>query len=291
MSSIAINSSQNKRPMDIDINTKSSAKRRFHYPHEHGAWWTFGSCLLAGLGITLMGGSKPLMALSLAIPMAVLFLISDWVSGLSGAFLDVKIRVALKAWQPWLLASLGVASGIIFALHLPAEQRTLWASAIVVQSVLVILLFLLRQELPPRDLRLLLISSLMLTAPVLFMSALAHGWTSSLTWEIWAWPALFYPAGVLYVKGWMSGNMSQGLRLTWAALPYLLLAALSGLTAHWSAVVLFTAIALRTVIRIRQRLAESGGRFPAIKEIRRFGWEQVLISILFTAWWLTTFLH
>ena len=88
----------------------------------------------------------------------------------------------------------------------------------------------------------------------------------------------------------MSGKLSHGLRLSSSALPYIILAVLAGLRAHWIAVAMFALVGTRAVLRVRRRLLDNGSRIPSIREIRRFGWEQVLVSFLFTAVWLGTFL-
>lgn len=279
-------------------------KLSFHTPHEHGAWWTFFSCLIAGSVEALAWKADAVAVLCLALGMAAFFLASDWITALAQAALEGKGRRASApgAWEGWALAT-GGSMLLIFAL-LRAEARhaglgadlgkglAFWGFAIAV-------VLLLRLKLKPRSLALMMPSAMILTAPVMLLGTLAFGALDAMAtgfWGLWAW---FYAFGVLYVQTWLRGAMLPKWRLILASLPYFAQAFVLELYARWQGALVLTLLSLRILWRLRGRLMDykeleaelEGKEMPALLptdpvEIRKLGWEQVGWSLALSAIWI-----
>lgn len=278
-------------------------KTGFHLPHEHGAWWTFFSCLAAGLIQALAWKADPATSFMLAAGMACFFLASDWITELAHSLFERRLRPRMELGLKTGASIILTGCLLILLSLLRAESRLHGlglgiASGLAAWAFAILIVLILRLKLPARSLGLLLPSAVLLTAPVMLLGALAFGGLGLKAlgfWALWAW---FFGAGIYYVQTWLRSYMLPRWRMVLASLPYLSQAAVLGWFSRWPGTLLLTLFSLRLLWRLKERVLDwdahmaelSGGPAPSRlptdgAEIRRLGWEQVAWSLVLGAVW------
>jgi hypothetical protein len=263
------------------------ARRIFHLPKEHGAWWTFETCLAAGLLQAYARHQAMAAALSLGAGMHALFLCSDWFTHLGRSR-----RGAWLSLPGWLLSLAGLsllATGIALA---PSPLQKGLAGVLALWGLFAALVLWMRVHWPARDLRLLMCSGVLLTGPSLILGGLglgAWGPQALCYWAPWAW---YFASGVLYIQTWLRGNTLPRWRIQAASLPFLVLASLLAIFSGWLGASLVFALGVRVLWRLRLRLQEfdhSDGQphlASSPREIRSLGYEQLAWSLLLSGLWM-----
>jgi hypothetical protein len=264
---------------------------RFYVPFEHGAWWAFFSCLAIGL---LQNLHRPLWALALALSasMACLFLASDWASGLLGAFRAGRIQSLIQrdnVWG-WFLLTGGLTGISLTRAGLPVERRAAWDEALAAGALYGLFVLGLRLRLKPRHSLLLILSSLLLTLPGLYLGGLAFGGFTLRAWDFWGLLAAFFSCNVFYVQTWMRAGALSKVRLALVPAAYLGLSLLLAGVGSYPGSLSLSALALRASWRLWRRaqsLRSGAATRPA--EIRALGWEQVGWSLVLLGIWTWRF--
>jgi hypothetical protein len=244
----------------------------FPWPKDSQAWWSFSACLLGGWALSF--GARPDRAgLSLAASALGLFLASDWLSHLAGRSRDGEVDPApafdLRGIGLLLLAAAGLGSLLG---SVPRADSGAWLQAITAHACLVALMFILRLEWRALDGRLLYLSHLILTLPVLGLGFAAWGVGSAAALGLWVLPALYFPAQALFTQYWMEGPAAPATGLSVLAVPLLGGVLLEALRGGWSATAFFGFYLLRVVLLLQAR-RNSGQRVPGFAEATRLGRE------------------
>jgi hypothetical protein len=258
------------------------------WPRDASAWWAFGSATLGGLALVQARAPQRMAeALCLAFAFACLFAASDWISSLSGKSLagDVAPGRFWASYQPLLLL-LG-ATSLAWFWHLQApEQARFWMTALASGAALIILMFLLRLDLEPHDLRLLALSSLLCTAPALYLAFLAQDGQGSPAWAFWAAPALYFPVNAVFAWIWLQGLYRSSTHLALLAAPILLLVLLSLSQGRRVETMTFLAYLGYLLVRLQERYRQGAHRLPQFSDIRSLGREQMVWNSLVGLAWL-----
>jgi hypothetical protein len=262
--------------------------RRFHVPFEHGAWWSFFSTLLVGLGVALYKGVDAWAALALFLSLAAGFVAQDWGQALLAALLRRPSQALSpwQAWQGWALGSLSVLGAWALLARLQAAQRGPWLLLLGALGAAAVLGLISRIAQSGRGRKSLAATALLLASPALPFGVLAFG-AGSRALFFWAWPLAYYPAATLAAQSFVRGFPE---RARWAgpALAGALACVLAGAGA-WipAALLLAQALRLQSSIRRRWRLQPAG--LPEGRAIRRFGREQAFFGVTLTLLWALSF--
>jgi hypothetical protein len=271
---------------------------RFRLPFEHGAWWTFFSCLAAG-GLQALAWKADLMVLAcLALGMACFFLASHWVMDLALAALEKGRRPAL-AWgslRGWSLLASGALLLGVALWRAPQGLGAQLALGLALAALAIGAVLGLRLKLHERSLGLLMPSAMLLTLPAWLLGGLAFaslGLKALLFWSAWG---CFFAAGVLYIQTWLRGGTLPLWRVYAGSLPYLAESLVLSFFFSWPGALAMALFSLRLLWRLHQRLGAwrelraelSGGPAPQRLptdglEIRKLGWEQVAWSLVVAA--------
>lgn len=259
----------------------------FPWPKDGQAWWSFSACLLGGWALSF-GAKLDRAGLSLAASALGLFLASDWLSHLAGRSRDGEVDPApafdLRGIGLLLLAAAGLGSLLG---SVPPNENGAWLQAITAHACLVALMFILRLEWRALDGRLLYLSHLILTLPVLGFGFAAWGVGSATALGLWILPALYFPAQALFTQYWMEGPAAPGTALSILALPLLGGALFEALRGGWWATAFFGLYLLRVVFMIQAR-RDSGHRVPGFAEAKRLGLEMQGWNVAAVVVWVLT---
>ena len=269
------------------VQSREAGERIFPLPVDASAWWAFFSSCLGGLvQLQLHAPARLREGLLLAFSFSCLFLASDWISSLSGKGIRGEIPKGQALSVPGIaLLFIGIGSmACFYGLQAPLEGR-FWLASLICGASLTVLMFLLRLELPPSDLRLLALSTLLCTAPALFLSFLAFGPRSLEPWSFWSAPALFFSVSSVFAWIWLQGlyHARRHLALLAAPLMALIIAALT-CGADLAALAL-TAYLIYVIRRLLARYQQGADRLPEFSDIRKLGREQSLWYALMAASW------
>ena len=281
---------------------ETTSRSSFHYPYEHGAWWTFFTSMAGGLALGFAWAAPRGALLALALGMAFLFLASDWLADRSH---QGRMKRPL-GWKGPAFSSLGLAL-LLFGLFRAGKTRfglgESLGEGILLWGLVAAGVLRLRLKLPRRSLALMLPSALLLTAPAMILAALAFGHLGGRAIGFWAFWAVFFASGINYVQTWLRGAQMPPWRIYVASLPYLGLAAALAALADYAGLAILLVLCVRITGRLRSRLQErrsleaelEGGSPPAHlptdpREIRQLGWEQVLWSLVLGAYWTWSYL-
>jgi hypothetical protein len=259
----------------------------FRPPSDASAWWAFSGSSLGGLALLHFQAPQRMQeALLLLLSLTCLFLCSDWISSLSGRGSGGQVPPGRPLSLPGLSLSLLALAGLAsFCRMQPELEVRFWVAALACGAAFTALMFLLRLELAPYDTRLLALSSLLCTAPALFLAFLAYG-PSRDAWLFWLAPALYYPASSVFAWTWLRGLHDSKRRMAMLAAPLmaLIIAALN-VSADLAAVALIFYL-IYLLRRLIARYRQGAGRMPEFSDIRRLGAEQSVWNALILLSWL-----
>ena len=265
-----------------------AATGRFHVPFEHGAWWSFGSCLVGGLGVALYRQADPWACGGLSVSLASGFVAQDWGQALIGRLLGRRSQ-ALSQWQApqgWALGILSMAGALLLIGRLDAQQRLGWLLLLGLLGAASAAGLAGRVLQSGRGRKSLAATALLLAGPALPFGALAYG-LAPRAFLFWAWPLAFYPAATLAAQSFIRGFPE---RARWAG-PLLaaLLAALALGLGAWAPGLVLAVQAARLHYAIRQRWRLHPQGLPPGNAIRAFGREQAFFGVTLTLLWALAF--
>ena len=287
---------------------ETTRQYRFRLPREHGAWWTFFSCLIAGGLQALAWKADRAVLACLALGMACFFLASHWVMDLAVAALHQgkspsQAKNSARGWSLLAAGKLLIGFALVRAEAGRFGMGLQLGLGLALSALAIMAVLLLRLKLHERSLSLLMPSAMLLTLPAWLLGGLAFGslgLKALLFWSAWA---CFFAAGVLYIQTWLRGAMLPLWRIYAGSLPYLAEALILALFFSWPGVLLMSLFAFRLLWRLRDRVeawrearAELEGgptpqRLPTDgREIRKLGWEQVAWSLVFAVFLTLHFL-
>lgn len=264
------------------------ASEPFAPPTDPSAWWAFASCLIGGL--LLVHFKQPARlgeAGLLAASGAFFFLCSDWISSLSGKGYRGEIPHGNFLSLPGIaLLSASLACLGWFYYLQPEYESRFWGLALASAAALNALMFIMRLEIVPLDARLLLLTSVLCTAPALMLGFLAFGEAREEAWLFWLPAALFFPVSAIFNHTWLRGLQSGRRPLGLLALPLLALWVGAVGSRAWVSALLIAAYIAYVLRRLLTRYESGGNQLPAFSDIRRLSLEQALWSATFAGLWL-----
>jgi hypothetical protein len=247
-------------------------KMSFPWPGDGQAWWSFCACLLGGWALSFGLRADP-AGLGLAASALGLFLSSDWLSHLAGRSRDGEVAPPPALDPRGLALLLLAAAGLVWLLrHVPPGDDVAWLQAITANACLVALMFILRLEWRALDGRLLYLSHLLLTLPVLGLGFAAWGVGAPAALGLWILPGLYFPAQALFTQYWMEGPGAPASGLSILALPLLAGVLFQSLRGGWWAAAFLGLFLFRTVWLLQAR-RNSGQIMPGFADVRRLGRE------------------
>ena len=260
--------------------------RPFPWPDDGSAWWTLAASLLGGAWLVFGLQGHP-GALGLGGATLCIFLASEWMSHLSGR--SRQGRVPHAEWaQPLGLALLtGALAGCWSLYHaLPEAVQALWQSLGAAMFSGLALILILRMEWVPLDARLVFLTHLLVTTPVLLFGFLQWAPGDPRAFAVWLPLAAYFPAQALFSVYWLQGPGAPARALSLLALPMLLGIIALSIVRQWP-LALFLALALgRFVVLLNRRQQDPPQRLPPLQAMQRFGREAHIWHGLFCAVWL-----
>jgi hypothetical protein len=271
---------------------------KFSFPFEHGAWWTFQSCLAAGLFQAIAWKAPLFPSACLALGMECLFLASEWVAGFGRSLVEGRLGGdgQFRSRKGWILSALGLGLLGLGVDSLAAELRSPLMGVLGFWAAFSLSVLWMRIKLPSRDIVLLMGSAVLLTGPALVLGGLAFSSFSERAaefWSLWAWS---YAWGVFYIQAWMRGSTLPRWRLALASLPFLIQAAFLSVHSGLGVKALLLLLSLRILWRLKRRMENMGEPLGSPQtptspaEIRLLGYEQLAWSLLLGVSWSWHFL-
>ena len=245
---------------------------RFPWPEDSSAWWSFLTSLLGGLWLTQGAHWQP-GSVGLLVAALCLFLVSDWLSHLTGRSRQGKI-VNTERGHPLgfvLLISAGLG-GAYFYLQLNVADLAIWQRIAVGALCLLTLIFILRLEWVALDSRLVFLTHLLLTLPALVFGFLHWGVGDGRAYELWLPLAVYFPTQALFSVYWLQGKLAPSSARSLLALPLLLGIVLLARSGSWLLTLFLAAFLARAVTLLHHRQRSPKG-LPDLESIQYLGWE------------------
>lgn len=261
---------------------------RFYVPFEHGAWWAFGSVLLASAGLALWSGADPVACAGVFTGLAAAFVAQDWAQALVGHVVGHRSQ-ARSHWEAlpgWALGALGCAGVALQWTRSRADTRLAWATLWGLLGLATAAVLVARVTREGRASKSLALSAPLLAAPALPFGALAFGFDGRSA-ALALWPLLYFPAATLSAQAYIRGYPQRARRLGPALIAALGMAAWGLHAPVAGALLCANAFLLDFLIRRRWRLQGAG--LPPLRAIRTLGRTQVAWSVVLIACWVANF--
>jgi len=260
-------------------------RNKFLWPQDSSAWWSFLTSLIGGTWLSQGAHWHPGTG-GLTLAAVSLFLVSDWLSHLTGRSRQGKVPNA-DLINPIGLALLTSAAlgGYYFYQHIEPADLGTWQTMAIATLCLVGFIFILRLEWLALDSRLVFLTHLLLTVPALYFGFMHWGVGDARAYGQWIPLAIYFPAQALFSVFWLQGKLAPSSARSILAVPLLFGVIVLAGPGAWSLTLFLVAFLARSVYLLHRR-QESPKGLPGLESIQYLGWELHAWNAVFCWTWI-----